>query len=111
MVKLSLIVLVILITIAAFYGGMRWQKGHIGELRKWRLAEPMELQESPERRGSLPAGTVLYEYRVLPETSTYIVFVSTERRDVLQEYELEDGRSNVIDPLSGYLSEEGGGSE
>lgn len=71
----------------------------------------MELQESPERRGSVPAGTVLYEYRVLPETSTYIVFVSTQYRDVLQEYELEDGRKNVIDPLNGYLAEKGDAGE
>lgn len=105
MIKLSILIVVMLVAVVSFYGGIRWQKAHIGELRKWRLVQPLELQESPEHRGSLPVGTVLYEYQMLPETGSYIVFIKTQQRDVLEEYEAEDGRKNVIDPLSGYLAE------
>ena len=111
MAKLIILFVVVLIAAAAFWAGMWWQKEHIGELRKWQLSKPMELKESPGRRGKLPAGTVLYEYRMLPEAGTYIVFITTQQRDALQPYESEDGRTNVVDPLTGYVSLIGDRSE
>ena len=111
MAKLIVVVVIVLIAVAAFLGGMWWQKEHIGGLRKWQLSKPMELQESPGRRGALPAGTVLYEYRMLPEAGTYIVFITTQQKDALESYEAEDGRTNVIDPLTGYVPENGDRTE
>ena len=54
-------------------------------------------------RGVLPAGTILYQYRLLPEIATYIVFINTKNLDVLEEHEFENGRTNVISPLDAYV--------
>jgi len=111
MTKFLILIVMLLVAVVAFYGGMQWQREHIGDFRKWRLTEPMELQKSPEHLGELPAGTTLYEYRMLPETGIYIVFVTTQQRDALKEYEPTEGKQNEVDPLSGYVSRGSDSSE
>jgi hypothetical protein len=47
----------------------------------------------------LPRGTTLYRYRVLPEITTYIVFVNTKNENLLSPTEMAGA---VIDPIDAY---------
>jgi hypothetical protein len=68
---------------ACFYAGM------LHGSRAWlrtsarKLASPLRLQASPGWEGSLPAGTIVYPYRSVPDTTTYLVFFNLKERDVL----------------------------
>ena len=94
--------IIVFISVLSFWVGAWWEKSHIAKWSKSELTSSIEVQLSPNNVGSLPAGTVLYEYRELPEITTYVVFVNLKERNILGEV-IEENRENVVSPLSGYL--------
>lgn len=107
MAKLAVLVAIVLVAIASFFGGMRWQRETLGELQKWVLTEPIELSGEADRQGMIPAGAMLYEYNAMGETTTYVVFVNLKNRQILEEYDtVRDKRYNLVAPLTGWVVEE-----
>ena len=79
----------------------RWHGAdRVAALPRYRLGRPLTLQAVAGQVGSLPKGATLYEYRVLPETTTYVVFVNTKSRDLLTPSR-ETGP--VIHPIDAYV--------
>jgi hypothetical protein len=71
-------------------------------LNVFQTTEPLELHAKNGTTGSLPAGTALYRYSVLPEITTYCVFVGLKERDILEGR----GRTGVISPLAAFPVDE-----
>jgi hypothetical protein len=80
------VVIGFLAMVCAFAAGLWWRDSQIGRLNKFNLSKNLTIQASPGKEGVIPVGAVFYEYRVLPETTTYILFVNLKERDILQQH-------------------------
>jgi hypothetical protein len=86
--------------LAGFMAG-RWRStDRVAELPRHKLLRPLTLQAKAGSVGTLPEGTTLYEYRVLPEITTYVVFVNTKWRSLLSEVE---GGPARVQPIDAYI--------
>ena len=64
------------------------------------LAQSLKLETRWNAFGELPAGTVLYRYRELPEIATFVVFVNTKRLNALQVE--PSGKAFLVDPAEAF---------
>ena len=99
-------VLGILVLIAlSFFAGVYWKGKTLGNAQKLEVKIPLEMQVSPDNRGTIPAGAILYKYRDLPEISTYYLFVNLKERDALAQYS-EENKFNLVIPVTAYPKNE-----
>jgi len=96
----------VLIAFLAFGVGYWWKGERLGALDRFEVKKPLEIQVAPTKKGVLPEGAVLYEYRVLPETTTYILFVNSKNRDLLAPRPGGEHKV-VIEPVDAYPAEKG----
>lgn len=61
------------------------------------LQEPLTLQVSPNQLGRIPEGVTLYEHRVLPEITTYCMYVN-----IREGYHKARPRGGTRNSLSGF---------
>lgn len=93
----------IAISALSFWAGAAWKGKTIGSALKFELTEPVELQLSPDRRGILPKGAVLYQYKELPEITIYYAFINLKERNLLRPYDKEDkDKYNIVVPLDAF---------
>ena len=95
----------LIVALLAFAAGYWWKGERLGALRRFEVKKPLEIQVAPTKRGVLPEGVVLYEYRVLPETTTYILFVNLQHRDLLVP-RTAGAHKAIIEPVDAYPLEE-----
>jgi hypothetical protein len=94
--------MVVVCTVVGFMAG-RWRcLDRVAALPRYQLVKPLALQAVAGQVGSLPKGATLYEYRVLPEITTYIVFVNTKSRDLLSP---SGEVSAVVHPIDAYAED------
>ena len=100
---LILFLLVVLFCVCSFWLGMWWKGQTLGEAAKFELTSPVSIQVSPEQIGSLPVGTVLYQYPIQIERPIYYMFIGLQEGDILKSY---SGRNrdeyNLIVPVWAY---------
>lgn len=98
--RAGLVFLLVAVAGVAFLAGWLGREYRLLEGSRYTLERPLELSASTGEPGRLPAGTSLYEFRVLPEISTFVVFVNTKRRDALRGP--AEGQGFVVAPVDAY---------
>jgi hypothetical protein len=102
MVKNIMYILITLVLCgAAFLAGSKWKQNTLGSLPTYKLKEGIKLQESPSAIGSLPAGSTIYEYSAMGETTTYIAFFNLKNQMIIEPIKHE--KENTVAPLDGYV--------
>ncbi len=89
------------VAVGSFFAGWFAREHRLLDAQRYVLRSPLKLSGSAGNSdGVLPAGTVLYPYRNLPEISTFMVFVNTKRLDTLRP-EI-GGESFLVAPVEAY---------
>ena len=102
MVKIIMYILITLVLCGvAFFAGTKWKQNTLGSLPTYKLKEEVKLQESPDAIGSLPAGSTIYEYNTMGETTTYIAFFNLKNQMIIEPIKHE--KENTVAPLDGYV--------
>ena len=101
MAKVSVAFFFIMLIGIAFCGGLLLGRKTIGTNKKFILKSRLEIQVSPQSKGVLPQGVVLYRFNELPEITTYYMFIDLKEKDILDPYEERD-KYNLIVPASAY---------
>ena len=99
--KHIVIAVVIIIAIISFGAGAWWKNRSFDSMARFRVVSPLDIQVSPQNIGRLPSDAVLYEYRTLPEITTYIMFVNLKETHTLVADEQSD-KPNIIKPVDAY---------
>ncbi|MEK8018318.1 MAG: hypothetical protein VSS75_015725 [Candidatus Parabeggiatoa sp.] len=100
---LILLLLAVLFCVCSFWLGMWWKGKTLGEATKFELTSPVSIQVSPEQIGSLPVGTVIYQYPIKIETPIYYMFLQLKERDILKSYRGKNrDKYNLIVPVWAY---------
>lgn len=102
--KVILVLAVISFGVVSFFAGMQWKQKNLGTLEKFKLGNSIEVQLTPNSKGSIPAGTTLYKYAILPETRTFLMFVNIKNESLLVPHD-QEGKYNLVSPLDGYLKD------
>ncbi|HAS6247698.1 TPA: hypothetical protein I7203_15225 [Vibrio vulnificus] len=95
------IVITLVLCGIAFIAGSKWKQETLGNLPSYKLKEDIKLQESPDAIGGLPAGSTIYEYRSMGETTTYIAFFNLKNQMIIEPVKHE--KANTVAPLDGYV--------
>lgn len=99
MYKSVFVLCVLILCVASFLGGRFFYSYQLFSGKRFVLLEDIELQtgERGEKRGVLPADTVIYRYRVLPEITTYVILVNIKEHNVMRPISRPG-----LSPVSGY---------
>ncbi len=114
----AIIYSVILIAVAAtaFASGVYYKKLTIAETEMFVVTKSLKLEvmDGSGFTGVIPANTVMYKFRDLPEISTYFMFVNLKYIDHLEPYP-KQRKFNTVAPVSAYPAENarkrGGGNK
>jgi hypothetical protein len=98
--KIKYIILLLFATVIAFAGGLYFHKYNSLEAPKYKLIEPLKLQAELNEVGTLPKGTILYEYEHGPSIDTFIVFVNTKNLSSLEPIQFE--HKFTVSPIDAY---------
>jgi hypothetical protein len=90
----------------SFAGGVFYKKLTIAQTNKFILKKSLTIQSGigGNKLGKIPKGTVLYEFKNLPETSIYFMFISMKYMDQLEPY--NDNLFNSVIPVSAFSEPE-----
>lgn len=98
--RITITLSILLVAVVMFVAGWYAREYQLLDGPRYTLAQPLKLETRSNTSGDLPAGTVLYEYSVLGEIATFVVFVNTKRLDVLR---LEpSGKAFLRSPIEAY---------
>ncbi len=88
------------VAVGSFFVGWFAREYRLLDGPRFLLGQPLKLLAAGNDPGSLPTGTVLYQYRVLPEISTFVVFVNTKRLDALRTE--SGGKPFLVAPVEAH---------
>ena len=94
-------VLLLISLLVAFFAGSYWEKWKLLNSGPVVSSKPLKLQNSPEKIGELPEGTVLYSYSSDYGVETFVVFINTKNLDVLNKHEFD--KASTLAPIDGYV--------
>lgn len=95
--------LVCIFAAGTFFLGSYWGQKKIRNSPKYELTTQLEIQVSPDRRGVLPAGVVLYRTGDKLDPPSFFMYVNTKALNTLKPVEGEEG---VTIPVDAYLPDE-----
>ena len=103
MSAISYSLILIVVAVAAFAGGVYYKKLTIAETDMFVVINPLKFEIMNESgvTGVIPANTVVYKFRDLPEISTYFMFINLKYTDQLEPYS-KQRKFNTIVPVSAY---------
>ena len=95
----------VFIGVVAFAGGIYFKKLTIAETEMYVLKKTFEIKiMGKDEAGVIPANTVIYKFKDMPEISTYFMFLNTKYIDQLVPY-TQEKKFNLIIPVSAYPKE------
>jgi hypothetical protein len=98
-------IVAVLALVVGFVAGRSWPSDPLGSLSTYQVESALSLQAPGGQVGSLPKGSTLYEYRVMPETTTFVLFVNSKYRDRLTTSPVSPG---TLSPVEAYVEIERG---
>jgi hypothetical protein len=96
-VKLIFVAVAAVLCAISFFAGILWGEKNMLSKDRYILTRDIDVHVPPTGKGTLPAGTTLYQFQVLGETTQYFAFVGLKERNVLVQD--SDSRAMVA-PLS-----------
>ena len=99
--------ILIAVAVVSFVSGVYYKKLTIAETDMFTVTNPLkiEVMDGSGLTGIIPANTVMYKFRDLPEISTYFMFVNLKYIDQLVPYP-KQRKFNTVVPVSAYPDKE-----